>query len=315
MRTILMAAQMVIAALPGSVAWAGTPAEIQIPGDHVFPESLTSSADGTVYVGSVVMGAIFRARPGADAASVWIAPGTDGLRNIFGVYADDRSNTLWVCSNTLDPSGHAQPSHGELHAVDMLSGASKGRYPFPSVDAFCNDIAVSGDGTVYATDSNGMQVVRLAPGGTKLDVWSSGSFGERGGLLDGIAVVGDSVVVNTYNTGRMFRIPVTGDGVAGPAVEIALSRPVDHPDGMRAFGQRGALLIEGGGPGALSKIVFTGAKGEVSIVKQGYPDGPVGVTLVGSLAYVVESQFKALMAGPNAKTKPFHASAVQVGRP
>jgi hypothetical protein len=74
-------------------------------------------------------------------------------------------------------------------------------------------------------------------------------------------------------------------------------------------------MIEGGGSGTLSKIVFTGAKGEVAPVKRGYPDGAVAVTVVGSFAYVIESQFKALMSGPDAKTNPFHATAVEVGRP
>lgn len=316
MWAIVMAAQALIAVLATSVSLAEAPATIQIPGDHVFPESLTSSIDGTVYVGSVLMGAVFRAPPGADSASVWVAPGADGLKSVFGVYADDGSQTLWVCSNSLDPAGHAPPSHGELHAFDLHSGASKGNYPFPSTDAYCNDIAVGGDGEVYATDSNAMEVVRLSPGAKQLSVWTPpGAFGANGGLLDGISVLGKSIVVNTYNTGKVFSVRVNSDGSAGPVKEITLSRPIDHPDGMRAFGKHAVLIIEGGGSGALSKIVFKGAKGEVSSVKQGYPDGAVSVTQVGTLAYVVESHFKALMSGPNGKTNAFHATAVEVGRP
>ena len=54
--------------------------------------------------------------------------------------------------------------------------------------------------------------------------------------------------------------------------------------------------------------------------EEGYPDGPVAVTVVGTTAYVLEGQLAAFMRGPNAPatpppTKPFKATAVQVGKP
>jgi hypothetical protein len=41
----------------------------------------------------------------------------------------------------------------------------------------------------------------------------------------------------------------------------------------------------------------------------------VAVTVVGTTAYVVEAQLAALRGGPDAKTKPFHATSVEVGKP
>jgi len=41
---------------------------------------------------------IFKAAPGAAMASAWIKPGTNGLTGIFGVFADEKSSTLWACS-------------------------------------------------------------------------------------------------------------------------------------------------------------------------------------------------------------------------
>jgi sugar lactone lactonase YvrE len=305
--------------IAASIAISGTradaPAEIHIPGDRVFPESLTSSANGTIYVGSVMTGAIFRATPGSDTANPWIKPGTDGLQNIFGVFADDRSRTLWVCSDALDPAGRAFPSHGELHAFDLKSGVGKGRYVFPTVDAYCNDIAVGSDNTVYATDMNNMQVVRLKPGAQQLDVWTpEGAFGPKGGALDGISVLKNAVFVNTLNSDQVFSVPIGSDGKAGPATAVKLDRKIDHPDGMRTFGKSGVLVVESGGPGRLSKIVFSADGGRVSTLKEGYPDGPVAVTVVGSTAYVLEAQFKALLAGAGGRINPFHATAVSVGQ-
>src|SRR6185436_12072108 len=64
----------------------------------VSPESITSTRDGTVIFGSTGKGTIYRATPGAARAEAWILPGNTGLINTLGVFADERANTLWVCS-------------------------------------------------------------------------------------------------------------------------------------------------------------------------------------------------------------------------
>src|SRR3954468_6714939 len=58
------------------VALAG-PSEIRIPGERTFPESITAAADGTIYIGSMGEGGIFRAAPGSETAQPWVAPGTN----------------------------------------------------------------------------------------------------------------------------------------------------------------------------------------------------------------------------------------------
>jgi hypothetical protein len=86
---------------------------------------------------------------------------------------------------------------------------------------------------------------------------------------------------------------------------------------MRTFGTDGMLIIEGGGKGRLSKVKVKGNAAEVTPLKEGYPDGPVSVTVVGTTAYVLEGQLDALFgpAGRQIVAKPFHATAVEVGKP
>src|SRR5215831_12666593 len=86
----------VLSAWAASTALAAT---IALPGDRFYPESLTSTADGTVYVGSAGQGGIVRIAPGATATQVFVAPGAFQTRSILGVLADERSQTLWVCSS------------------------------------------------------------------------------------------------------------------------------------------------------------------------------------------------------------------------
>lgn len=72
-----------------------------------------------------------------------------------------------------------------------------------------------------------------------------------------------------------------------------------------------------GGKGWLSRIKIAGDSGQVTPLKEGYPDGAVSVTLVGTTGYVLEGQRDALFGPPDANrvSKRFHATAVEVGKP
>ncbi len=311
---------MLLAPLSGLAA-TSLPATVTIPGERIFPESLTATNDGSVIIGSIGQKSIYRAKPGAPTAQVWIPSGTDGLNSVFGVFADDKSNTLYACSNNFGPPSATPAVNATLYAFDMKSGATQAHYVFPTEKGACNDIAIDSAGNVYATDTNNMEVVRLKKGGGALEVWAgNGAFGPKGGVLDGIAVLGQRVVVNTLATSKLFSIPIGGSGNAGQVTEIELDREIARPDGMRSFGKSGVLVVEGGSGGRLSRVALSGDTGHVTTVKEGYPDGPVAVTVVGTTAYVLEGQLANLMGGPGAsghapQPKPFKASAVQVGKP
>ena len=89
---------------------------------------------------------------------------------------------------------------------------------------------------------------------------------------------------------------------------------------MRSFGANALLVAEGGAGGAVSKIVLNAAKteGKRTVLKSGFPDGPVAVTVVDENVYVLEGQLAALFAPPGsppAPVKPYKATAVPVGKP
>jgi sugar lactone lactonase YvrE len=315
----LSALPIVVTALPAAAA--APPDTINIPGERIFPESLTSSSDGSVIIGSIAQKAVYRAKPGSDTAEVWIAPGTENLNNVLGVFADNKAGTVYVCSNLLGPPGPGPAVNAQLLTFDAKTGTEKGHFVFPTDKGVCNDIAVDADGNAYATDTNNMEIVRLKKGATSLEVWAgNGAFGPKGGVLDGISVVDKRVVANTLATSKLFSIPIGAGGKAGTVTEVKLDREISRPDGMRSFGKSDVLIIEGGNGGRLSRIALSGDTGKVTTVKEGYPDGPVAVTVVGATAYVLEGQLAAFMRGPNAPatpppTKPFKATAVQVGKP
>src|SRR5579864_4109714 len=82
-----------VATAVATLAHAALPQTITVNGERVFPESMTSAADGSVYFGSIGNKMIYRAAPGSDKAVAFVQPGTDGLQSTFGVFADSKSGT------------------------------------------------------------------------------------------------------------------------------------------------------------------------------------------------------------------------------
>jgi hypothetical protein len=163
-----------------------------------------------------------------------------------------------------------------------------------------------------------MEVDRLPSGAQQLQVWAgNGSFGPKGGILDGISVLANRLFVNTLSTSRLFSVPIEADGRPGAITELKLDRALDHPDGMRRFGEDSVPIVESGRNGRLSRIKIVGDSGQLTTLKEGFPDGPVSVTVVGTTGYVLEGQLKALFGPPDPHpiAKPFHATAVEVGNP
>lgn len=265
--------------------------QITISDTAVTPENLTSSRDGTVYFGSMTKGTIYRAVPGAPQAEPWILASTTGLTRVLGVLADDKANTLWVCQNATGGQGGA-PVLGQtaLRSFDLKSGAAKSTYPFPPNSRICNDIAVSSDGTAYASESYGGRVHRLKPGATELEVWVNDSALT---VIDGLAFLADgSLYVNNFVTGRLFRIPVNADGSAAAIVPIETSMPLVRPDGLRTAGPK--KLIQAEQQGRVTELTINGNRAEVRVVQDGLTRAS-GVTLVGDSAIVLVELTRAVV--------------------
>lgn len=273
-----------IALLAASTCFAQSAAsDVTISDDNPASESLTSTSDGALIIGSTAKSEIFRAAKGAATAEVWIKPGTNGLQRVLGVLADDRSGTLWACSSG-SPTG--------LKTFDLKTGAAKGRYDFPGGTGLCNDIAIAPDGTVYATDTTGGRVLRLKKDATTMDEWSKDS---KFNGLDGIALGDDhTIYVNNFFAGTLLRIPIGSDGAAGTVTEIKTSQPITRPDGMRSIGPNTFLLIEGG---KLDRVTISGDTAEIDVLKDGF-NGVTAVTRTGNIAWVLAGKMNPNAPGP-----------------
>ena len=229
---------------------------------------------------------IYRAAPGTTEAQPWIELPADSPTGVHGVFAHQPSNTLYAFDTF---GGEPKPPYaGTLYTFDLTSGALKARYPLPSGNPICNDIALDADGNAYIPDTSNNELLRLARGAKKLEVWvHNDQFGPKDGGLDGVAVLGNTVYVNTVVSNKLFAVAIGKNGKAAPAVELALSQPVRRPDGMRAAGPDSLLVAEAGND-RVSLITVQGSQASVKPLDYSFPNGVVAVTLVGSSAYVLE---------------------------
>jgi len=260
--------------------------EITFTDGKIFPESLTSTKNGTIYFGSLGQDSVYRATGKEEKASVWIQPKSNGLMTVLGVFADEPAGTLWVCASATGGRG-GTPVVGEtaLKAFTLKDASFKASYPFPN-GGLCNDIAVAKDGTVYATDTTGARVLRLKKGATAFEAWAADAM--LLGTVDGVALLADgNVYVNSVGQGTLLRIPVKADGSAGAITKLETSRPLTQPDGMRSVGSKTMLLVEGAG--RLDEVTINGDKAEVKVLREGLT-GPTAVTVAGGTAYVAEAR-------------------------
>ncbi|MGV3591817.1 MAG: SMP-30/gluconolactonase/LRE family protein [Gammaproteobacteria bacterium] len=279
-----------LTALSATVFAQREPGDIRIDDTAVFPESVTSSADGTIYIGSV-KGNVYRTLPDDNVAHAWIRHSPEnGILTILGVLADDAHDTLWLCSapNFFGP----ERSEGvtALHAYDLQSGTQKGKWDFPG-GGTCNDITIAADGTAFASDTAGGRILTLAPGANELTVW--GSDPALVGI-DGLAFTeGGALIVNNVRSNELIRVDRNPDGTMGTLTSLMLNLELGGPDGIRLVSGNRFIQAEGT-VGRIHLADIDGDRATITVLDDSLISSP-GVTVVGNTAYAIESNIQYLL--------------------
>ncbi len=280
---------LTLAACSGDDATPAQPDVIELPGDAYYPESLSASADGTLFVGSLVTGQVTVFRDGDPAPRVIVGAGS-GVLGVAGVHVE--GDELWICS--IDPT-FARATEVRSFGLD---GTAHATYSL-GANHFCNDIAFDDAGSLYATDSFSGTVFRLTPGAAVLEPWlvdaslapaMQGAFG-----LDGIAFTGGALYLTKLDTSGIYRVAIEADGSAGAVTQIAVSPALASPDGMRALDATTLLVVEG--VGKLTKLKLSGDAATATVLADDL-DMPTGVVKTRGSAWVSEGQLGRLFAMP-----------------
>jgi Cu-Zn family superoxide dismutase len=200
-----------------------------LPGEDTFPEGIAALPGGGFVVGSTTDGTVYRVDEMGDV-SVFSPGGTDGRTAALGM--------------TADHNGRVYVAGGAKGTVSVLDadGTSIATLDTPEADArFINDVTVSHDGWLYATDSQRPIVFRAWVGDDEpgplerwLDLDGTPLAYQPGFNLNGIVVSesGSFLVTVQSNTGQLWRI-----GTATGEVELI------DTEGLTFTGGDGLVLI------------------------------------------------------------------------
>jgi sugar lactone lactonase YvrE len=222
-----------------------------------FPEGITATAGGRLFIGSVATGDIYTAQSGAATADVFtseLAPSTVGMT----VGRDNA--TLWLC-NTNTTTGTSA-----VIGIGIGDKARVGTHELPrssaDVGSFCNDLVMSEDGALWVTESFGGRIYRIAPENlstnNSAEIWledaalrgpTAGSFG-----ANGITLLGDRLYTVVTDQGTLLSIDPTIEAPTGDDLQpVTLTFnggevPLVRPDGITAVpgSQTDILIVENG---------------------------------------------------------------------
>ena len=284
--------QWVAASLLGAsgALYAADPAIISIPSKNLFPESITSTADGAIIIGSFGTSTVWRIPAGENNAAKWI-DSTDTKGALLGVLADEKSGRLLVCQ-------------AGVKTFDLKTGAAKETLTIPTANPFCNDLAVRDDGSIYVTDTIGAKIF-MFPKGTTTAVEVASDPLLAG--ADGLAFLSDpdKLYVNTVTTSKLLRLDLSKDGKVTKITDLKLSRPLQGPDGMRPIDGQRLIIAEGIGRTAVG--VPNGDSVEITTVKEGGMEGGTpAVTVTKGMGWTMEGKLRQRDAkNPDADKGPF----------
>jgi len=277
--------------LAGACAlYAADPATITIQSKNLFPESITSTADGAIIVGSYGTSTIWRIPAGENIGSQWIdASANKGA--LLGVLADEKSGRLLVCQ-------------AGVKTFDLNTGAAKESFAIPTANPFCNDLAVRDDGAIFVTDTVGARIFMFAKGATTgVEVASDPLLAGA----DGLAFLSDpdKLYVNSVTTGKLLRLDLAKDGKATKITDLKLSRPLEGPDGMRPIDGKRLIIAEGSGRTAMG--IPNGDNAEITTLKEGGMEGGTpAVTVTKGMGWTAEGKLRQRDAkNPDADKGPF----------
>jgi sugar lactone lactonase YvrE len=272
-----------------------------------FPEGVTVDNGGNFYVGSMELGSIYKATASDVEAKPFIEPDAKNkLVSVIGVYADDATGTLWVCSSDAGNGARAGTAPAAIKKFQLSTGAFVKSFDWPApsanalteamtkgVNGFCNDLTVDADGNLYATDSWYPRVLRLKAGGNALEEWLvSDVFPQDQWHLNGIDIdqTSNTMYVVENHPGALYSIPIETDGSAGVVTAITTSRDLLGPDGLKVLAPNLLVTAEGqNNGGGVALLRLDGDAANVEEVIKGF-DQVATFALYQASAWVVENQ-------------------------
>ena len=255
--------------------------------DNFFPEGITISKNGNIYVGSLKENKIVKFKNKKKDSELFVPSNSNGLMSVIGILADDHNKILWACSSNPGVTNYPSDNPVSLKAFDLNSGEPLQSYEFPN-SGFCNDITLDSNNNVYVTDSFNPRILRLNKSQSRLETWfENDAFKGEGFNLNGITFTNNNIYTVKMNSGELFKIGIADNGKPINFTKIDLPRPLNAPDGIKAINKKNLLVVEN--KGSLTHINFNKIT-TLKILRDDL-DTPTTVAIKGKTAWVLQAQF------------------------
>lgn len=247
-------------------------ASIALP-DDFHPEGITIADDGTLYIGSLTTGGIQRVPPNSTTAEEFVAGGAVAERGVVGLTVDNDRDLVWFC----DSSPVAETPGGAIVGVSTAAatdGDEVVRHALPdgagaegdagvARPAFCNDLIVTPDGDILASESWTGRIYRVASASVmtanSAAVWSAAPELEpadpvNGFGVNGLELVGDQLVF--ANAGLFVMDPDSPDSAEAIALSGAEPLFLGGPDGLALVPDSTTELVVADNGGRIIKVTL-----------------------------------------------------------
>lgn len=275
-----------------------TDVEIDIPG--YFPEGISVDSIGQLYIGSIGTQQVVRRQACSSAPEdIEIFVQDDTLGNVIGVLVDEAAEMLWVCNSD---SGTYENASIRGYSLDDATLTVEHAFGDPGNPGFCNDLALDGDGNLYATDSAAGRIIRvhqadLLVANSAVEWADDPAFDISGTFsINGIAYDGASSLYTVKSEGGLlFRIDIEE---SDPTItQLTLNRTIEGGDGLEWMGDN-QLLVNENAIGRVSVITVDGDSATLETLYDDLTDQPTTSVLVQGTWFIVQSQLDALDSGP-----------------
>ncbi|TQV68220.1 gluconolaconase [Denitrobaculum tricleocarpae] len=305
----LFCAFLITAALAGmdEAHAADSVREIPLPTSFDYPNGITTTPDGTLYVGSVTSGDILRITPEGTIERAF-----QETETVFAGTAlrfDPTTGLLWVAS----PDFLGQEIDGEqvrrphrIGAIDIAQRRVVWSSTLPD-DGFANDMALDGTGGIYITDSIRDRILHLAAPGAAFETVTDAPLLSPGDLGPaGIVMTRDGdLIIGLYSEGALLR--VTLDEAAAQVEPLELTRRIENPDGLALAPDGRLLVLEGAVRSGDGKLLVIDPNGPSPLEVETLADGldmPLNLTLLGNEVAVSEGRLRHLMLDDSGLSVP-----------
>lgn len=180
----------------------------------LIPEGIAyDPVDRAFYLGSISGRKILRIDL-EGRLSEFVPADSEGLGEVLGLHVDVKRRILWAASNATGACG--------VWGFDLATGRLKRKAVIPRKGNLINDLAVTPDGNLLATDSGASRILQLRAEGSQLEVLEVPVHHPNG-----LAISED---------GRILFVSEAGSGILRIDLRTLKARPLAGPPGICLLG-------------------------------------------------------------------------------